>query len=124
LDLYHALLGWKPTELEKTTTSLQNSPELTTAQRAFIKAKSEAQFLFDDASDIKKQLEQIHEDSIAIIGYLRDFFPKLNTGPEFISANEKCDECGKRFHDSIPSLEKKMSQYLNFHTLRAWNFFG
>jgi hypothetical protein len=120
LDLYHALLEWKPTETERMTTSLRDSPELRTTQRAFIKASREAQFLFKDVSGIKKQLEQIHSDSIRIIGYLRDFLPKLNGRPEFISANQECDECWKRFHEAIPSLEEKMSEYLDFHALLAW----
>jgi hypothetical protein len=119
LDFYHALLEWKPTDLEKATTSLENSSELRTSQRAFIKASREAQFLFHDSSGIKEQLEQIHTDSIAIIGYLRDSLPKLIGRPEFILANQECDECWKRFHDAIPSLEKKMSKYLDFHELRA-----
>jgi hypothetical protein len=71
LDFYHALSGWIPTELEKRETSLQDSLELRTTQRAFIKASREAGFLFDDDSGIQKLLEQMHTDSIGIIGYLR-----------------------------------------------------
>ena len=37
LDFYHALLEWKPTESERMTTSLQDSPELRTTHRVFIK---------------------------------------------------------------------------------------
>ena len=121
LDFYHALLGWKPTELEKATTSLQDSPELRTTQKAFIKASREAQFLFKDASGVKKQLEQIHTDTIGIIGCLRDSLPRLNSAPERILASQQCDECWKRFHEAIPSLEEKMSEYLDFHALLAWH---
>ncbi len=116
LDFYHALLGWEPTQLEKNTTSLQDSPDLRAAQKAFIKASREAQFLFKDDSGIKTQLEQIHKDSIGIIGYKRDMLPKLS-GPELIPFNEKCDACWKRFHEVIPSLEEKMSEYLDFHKI-------
>ena len=122
LDFYHALLGWKPTVAEKKETSLEDSLELRMTQRAFIKASREAGFLFDDASGIQKQLEQMHADSIEIIGYLRDFLPKLVGGPDFISANEKCDELLKRFSDAIPSLEQKLSKYLNFHALLVWGW--
>lgn len=117
LDFYHALLGWAPTQSEKGTASLQDSPELIATQKAFIKASREAQFLFKDGSGIKTQLEQVHEDSIGIIGLKRDVLPKLN-GPELIPFNEKCDVCWKRFHEAIPSLEGKMSDYLDFH--RIW----
>jgi hypothetical protein len=121
LDFYHALLEWKPTELEKTETSLQDSQALKTTQRNFIKAGREAGFLFDDASGIQKQLEQMHADSIGIIGFRRDLIPKLIGKPEFASENKKCDECWKRLHDAIPSLEQKMSLYLDFHTLLSWS---
>lgn len=120
LDFYHALLEWKPTEREKSETSLRDSPELRTAQRAFIKASREARFLFDAASEIQNQLEQVHSDSIAIIGYLRDFLPKLIGGPMFVTENKKCDECWNRIHSAIPALEQKLSLYLDFHTLLNW----
>ena len=116
LDLYHAMLEWRSTELEKRTTSLQDSAELRVAQKAFIKASREAQFLFKDDSGIKAQLEQIHKDSIGIIGLKRDTLPKLS-GPDFIPFNDECDACLKRFHDAIPSLEDKMSKYLDFHRI-------
>ncbi len=120
LDFYHALLEWKPTEQEKSETSLRDSPELRTAQRAFIKASREARFLFDAVSGIQNQLEQMHNDSIAIIGYLRDFLPKLIGGPTFATENKKCDECWNRIHNGIPALEQKLSLYLDFHTLLNW----
>jgi hypothetical protein len=116
LDFYHALLGWEPTELEKRTTSLRESEQLRLAQKAFIKASREAQFLFRDDSGIKTELEQIHKDSIGIIGFKRDTLPKLS-GPDIIPFNEKCDACWKRFHESILSLEEKMSKYLDFHRI-------
>src|ERR1700691_607728 len=61
LDFYQALLEWNPTGSEKTSTSLQDSPELRAMQRAFIKASREAQFLFDDDSGIHRRLEQMHK---------------------------------------------------------------
>jgi hypothetical protein len=120
LDFYHALLEWKPTELEKAETSLRDSPELRTTQRAFIKASREAGFLFQDESGIQKQLEEMHSDSIGIIGDLRDLLPKLIGTREFFSENQKCDDRLKRLHDAIPSLEQKMSAYLDFQTLLVW----
>jgi len=120
LDFYHALIEWKPTDLERTQTSLQDSPQLRNAQKAFIKGSREAQFLFDDASGILKQLEQVHTDSIAIIGYLRDSLPKLIGGPALATENEKCETCWNRVHNAIPSLEQKLSGYLDFHTLSNW----
>ena len=54
---------------------------------------------------------------------MRDNLPKLIGRPEFVSAYEKCNECQKRLDDAIPSLEKRMSEYLDFHAIRAWNFF-
>jgi hypothetical protein len=120
LDFYHALSGWLPTELEKKEMSLQDSPELWTTQKAFIKANREVGFLFDDDSGIQQQLEQMHTDSIGIIGFLRDLAPTLLGKPELVLANEGCDQRWKRVHDAIPSLEKKLSEYLDFHTLLVW----
>src|SRR5216684_1445740 len=59
LDLLHILETWQPSELEKNSASLQQSPDLEKAQRAFVKASREAQFLFDDASGVHKLLEQM-----------------------------------------------------------------
>jgi len=78
LDFYHALLAWQPTDLEKSSHSLRDSPELGASQKAFIKAKQEALFLFAADSGIQEHLEKIHEDSIGIIGAKRDLFPNLS----------------------------------------------
>jgi hypothetical protein len=65
-------------------------------------------------------MEQMHTDSIAVIGYLRDLLPKLPAGPGFVKENAKCDECWNRIHNAIPSLEEKLSPYLDFHSLLTW----
>ena len=80
LDFYYALSDWTPTELEKASTSLQDSRELSKTQRAFIKASREAQFLFDDGSGIHQLLEQMHKDTVQFIGYRRDIAPRLALG--------------------------------------------
>ncbi|MGC2285089.1 MAG: hypothetical protein WA542_07570 [Candidatus Acidiferrum sp.] len=117
LDFYHALLGWEPTELETAKTSLRDSPELGNTQKAFIKASREAQFLFDDASGIQKQLEQVHTDTIWVIGYKRDL-PRNSLDPSTrISAFNEFTERMNRINASIPLLEEKMSRYLDFHAL-------
>jgi hypothetical protein len=120
LDFYHALSEWKPTDMEKATISLRDSAELRTTQRAFIKASREAGFLFDETSGIQKQLEQMHTDSVGVIGGLRDLLPELVGKPEFFLENKKIDERWIRLHDAIPSLEQRMSAYLDFHTLLVW----
>lgn len=118
LDFYHALLAWEPTDLEKTTTSLQDSPELRTTQRAFIKAKQEARFLFREDSGIQKQLEQMHDDTIGIIGYKRDRVAKLNGQTKMmISEYETFAERLNRINGSIPLLEQQMSEYLDFRAI-------
>jgi|HubBroStandDraft_1064217.scaffolds.fasta_scaffold22041_3 hypothetical protein len=121
LDLLHALENWHPSELEKNSTSLQQSPELEQAQRAFVKASREAQFLFDDASGIPKLLEQMHADVIAMIGFKRDIVPKLR-GEAFIAENQKFTERLSRVYAVAPLLEKGMKKYLDFRTLSAWSF--
>jgi len=121
LDFYHSLHEWTPTDLEKASTSLQDSAELRKTQRAFIKASREAQFLFADASGIHKRLEQMHADTLFIIGYKRDTAPNLVGQPETISEYQKFAERLKRIEDSIPLLEQELSKYLDFHALSAWS---
>jgi len=121
LDLFHILETWSPTTLEAASTSLQDSPELSSAQRAFTKASRESQFLFPDDSGIHRLLVQVHTDMIAVIGYKRDRGPKLASQPEALTpAYYEFLECYKRIRDSIQPLEQKLSKYLNFHALSAW----
>jgi hypothetical protein len=125
LDFYHALTKWTPTELEKTTTSLQDSPELEKTQRAFIKASREAQFLFDDKDGVHKRLEQMNSDSMGIIGYRRDIAPKQHTlnPSDRLPSETLFSDCLKRFFfDTLPPLEQEMSKYLDFHALSAWGW--
>jgi len=118
LDFYHALQEWEPTDVEKTTTSLHDSPELRATQRAFIKAKEEARFLFDDDAGIHGQLEQMHKDTIGIIGYKRDYAPKLGGQTQMIiAAHAEFTERLNRINDAIPALQKALSDYLDFHAV-------
>jgi hypothetical protein len=116
LDLLHVLETWNPSESEKNSASLQQSPELEKVQRAFTKASREGQFLFDDSSGVHKVLEQMHGDVIAMIGFKRDLRPKFN-GPELIPELQKDNERRQRFLSSFPALEKGMKKYLDFHAL-------
>jgi len=121
LDLLHVLETWQPSELEKNSASLQQSPDLEKAQRAFVKASREAQFLFDDASGIYKLLEQLHTDVITMIGFKRDSGPKLR-GAALIAENQQFTERLSRVHAVAPLLEKGMKKYLDFHALSAWHW--
>jgi hypothetical protein len=123
LDLLHVLETWNPSESEKSRASLQESPELEKAQRAFTKASREAQFLFDDASGVHKTLEQMHTDVIAIIGLKRDALPKF-WGEAFVEQNQKLTACLNRVNGVAPLLEKGMKKYLDFHALSAWRWPG
>lgn len=116
LEFYHLLLVWSPTDAEKASHSLQDSPELERAQRVFITASREAQYLFDDASGVHRLLEQMHGDTIAIIGFKRDIGPQFS-GPELIAENQKFTERLSRVNASVPMLEKGMEKYLDFHAL-------
>jgi hypothetical protein len=121
LDLLHELDGWRPTEMEKTSTSLQESPQLEKALRAFIKASREARFLFDDDSGVQKQLEQINADTFAIIGFKRDIAPNPHYGgPDFLLPYNDFLKRLERVHASVTPLEEAMSKYLNFHAISAW----
>ena len=119
LDFYHALSEWNPTDAEKKAKSLQDSPELRATQRAFIKASRESQFLFDDDSGVHRQLEQLHNDTMGIIGYKRDIALALN-GPDLVPELREFEARLKRVTDSMPLLENKMSKYLDFHALFTW----
>jgi hypothetical protein len=119
LDLLHILDVWNPTASEKAAHSLQDSPELDKALKAFIKASRESQFLFDDDSGIQNQLEQMHSDAIAIIGYKRDIAPQFS-GPELMTEHNKFQERLNRLHTAIPLLEGGMRKYLNFRSLYTW----
>jgi hypothetical protein len=119
LDFLHALGVWKPTESEKTSTSLEEHPELWKAQSAFIKASREAQFLFADDSGVHKRLEQMHVDTMGIIGYKRDLAPKLNHPPDMIREHKNFEDRQTRIRESISLLEQEMSEYLDFHALSA-----
>jgi hypothetical protein len=121
LDLLHILETWQPSEQEKNSTSLQQSPDLEKAQRAFTKASREAQFLFDDASGVHKLLEQMHADVIAVIGFKRDIGPKMR-GAELAVENQKFTERLSRIYGAAPLLEKGMKKYLDFHALSAWRW--
>jgi hypothetical protein len=123
LDFYNALHAWEPTEEEKATTSLRDSPGLRATQIAFIKASREAGFLFGQGSGIQKQLEQMHSDTIWIIGYKRDSH-KLNGQPEVVLAqHQRFTERLNRLNETIPALEKDLQRYLDFHAIgraRIW----
>jgi len=66
------------------------------AQRAFMKASGEAKFLFDDASGVHKQLEQMPVDTMGIIGYKRNIGPSLN-GSELIPESRGSKNGGSGF---------------------------
>jgi hypothetical protein len=117
LDFFHALGGWEPTDAERATTSLQDSPALANAQKSFIKASREAQFLFDDASGVQKLLEQVNTDAFWVIGYKRDLPGKSLDPPTVISAFNEFTERMNRINASIPLLEARMSRCLDFHAL-------
>jgi hypothetical protein len=122
LDFWHALSEWNPTQQEKDSTGMQDSKELRDYQRAFIKASREAQFLFDDESGIHKLLEQIHHDAIGVIGYKRDFAPKVAGMPEVIvTSYNQFLQSQQRMDQSIPVLEQKLAPYLDFHSLSSWD---
>lgn len=55
LDLLFAFENWNPTGAETTACSLQDSPELDRALKAFTKAYRESQFLFDEKSGVHRQ---------------------------------------------------------------------
>jgi len=117
LDFFQELSAWKPTELEKISTSFQVSPELRTTQRAFIKAKMEARFLFREDSGIQELLEQMHIDTIWIFGYNRNS-QQLKTQTEMmLSGFREFTERSARIHESIPLLEKKLEDYLDFRAV-------
>jgi hypothetical protein len=121
LDFWYALSDWKPTDNERHSTTLQDSPELRTAQIAFIKASREAQFLFDDASGIHKLLEQVHSDSIGVVGYKRDIAHHPAEPQQVITNYNEKEVRRQRFDDAIPLLEQKLAKYLDFHSLSAWD---
>jgi len=114
LDLFLALSGWNPTELEIATISLKDSPELRQSQRDFYKAVLEAKFLFNDP-DIQNQLTQIHNDISHIIEFKRDLVPQTRQGSvDAKPEHEEYIRCLQRLNDSKPSLEQKMSKYLKY----------
>jgi hypothetical protein len=123
LDFCHALFDWRPTDLEKATSSLKDSPKLKQSQRAFLKASREAQFLFDDKSGIHKRLEQIHRDAIRVIGFRRNVAPVLDGQPEmFFQQHSEFQRSLQRIDESIPLLEQEMLCYLDFRSLSTWAF--
>jgi hypothetical protein len=119
LEFYHSFSEWEPTELEKDLTSLQDSPELRKTQRAFIKASREAQFLFDDDSGIHQLLERTHTAAMWVIGYKRTTERALRGLPQERLLSDFSEQM-KVINASIPSLDKRLSKYLDFHTLTAW----
>jgi hypothetical protein len=94
---------------------LNDSPELRSAQKAFIKASREALFLFDDSSGIQKQLEQMHEDTIFWIGYKRDCAGKPLDPLTTVSMFNEFTERQKRVNNSLGHIENKLTAYLDFH---------
>jgi len=120
LDFYYAVSEWTPTEPEKTSSSLQDSPKLERALRAFNKAIIEAQLLFDDDSGIQEQLVQIKDDTFKIIGYRRDIVPQLGVLKEILPKYQKLFlEPLQRIEASVDpssndSLVHKMSKYLKY----------
>jgi hypothetical protein len=119
LNLRFALDVWNPTSPEKASASLQGSPELDEAVKAFTKASRESQFLFDNDSGVHKRLEQMHSDVIAIIGDKRNVLPNLG-GPDLARAWSEHQERLKRVLETVPPLEEAMKKYLNFHALYKW----
>ncbi len=118
IDFWHELSDWRPSLEEANSTTLNDSKELRDCQKAFIKASREAQFLFDDESGIQKLLEQMHSDSIGIIGYKRDVVPKLAAQQEMIrTLYDQFLERQQRMDRSIFILEEKLARYLDFHSL-------
>ena len=123
LDFVYALDDWNPTEAERNSSSLQDSADLVEAQRAFIKATRESQFLFKDNSGVHKLLEQMHADSAGIIGYKRDIARNAAfVGPDVPLQFNEFLKKKERIRSSIPPLEQAMSAYLDFHKLSLWKW--
>jgi hypothetical protein len=118
--LYHSLSGWKATQAEKNSTTLQDSPELEKALRAFTKAIIEAQLLFDDDSRIQEQLKQIKDDTFKVVGYRRDIVPHLTDPKEMFTNYQKffLEPLQRVEHSLHPSssnsLAEKMSKHLKY----------
>jgi len=119
LDLLHALESWNPTAAEKGAHSLQDSPDLDKALKAFTKASRESQFLFADHSGIHENLERLHSAAIALIGFKRDAGPNL-TGPDLLGAFADSQQRSETMLKMPPILEKAMKKYLDFHGLNLW----
>ncbi len=119
LDLLHALETWNPTTSEINAHSLQDSPDLAKALKAFTKASRESQFLFDDESGIPKRLEQLHSDAIAIIGSKRDAETNLTGEHRANVATERLTR-SNQIRKLPDLLEKQMKRYLDFHGLYSW----
>lgn len=121
LDLLHGLDEWHPSDAGRASKSLQDSPELSKALRAFIKASREARFLFDEGSGVQTQLDQIYADAFGIIGFRRDIAQNPGfSGPDLLSPYNEFLKRPERVHSSISPLEEAMSRYLNFHAVSAW----
>lgn len=91
---------------------------INTTQRAFIKASREAQFLFADDSGIFRKLQQMHEDSLAMISYKVTVAPNLHGDPKsFLTEEAKNQQRLERVRTTPESIEPALSEYLDFHKL-------
>lgn len=84
------------------------------AQKNFIKASREAQYLFSTESGIFKLLEEWHTRSFKVIGF-RDVAKDLAQHPDAFSKTQtECNDALQFFEQSLKRLEGMLAPYLYF----------
>ncbi|HNY51086.1 MAG TPA: hypothetical protein PLV50_14270 [Smithella sp.] len=110
LDFYQALLSYNH--------SVASKESFSTLQKKFFKGFRESQFLFDEKSSVYSILDQMHTKSFQIIGFKERGEVLAKSDPdEFTKMNEQNMAALQWFNETIPKLEKAMSNYLNFQKL-------
>jgi hypothetical protein len=84
------------------------------AQKSFIKASREAQYLFSTESGIFKLLEEWHTRSFKVIGF-KEVAKDMTQHPEaFLKMQTECNEALQFFEQSLKRLESSLAPYLYF----------
>jgi hypothetical protein len=121
LDLYTAILKWGPTPQEIQYGVIVAPPYLDKAQKAFVKASFEAQFLFSRESGVPELLKAFGDDAYHIFNFRGSYGPQLaKFNPEgYVEEHKRYAERMRRFMGSMEPLREGMAPFLDFHRYSA-----
>jgi hypothetical protein len=116
--VYEATLAFYQKIMACTAETIETT-EFNIAQKSFIKASRESQFLFSEGSGIFPLLEEWHNYSFKVIEF-KNVAKEMASHPEtFLKMKNECDEALQFFESSLKKLEQTLVPYLHFRKAYA-----